>query len=254
MARGVVAAPYDFNSGLDFAEKSNRMGVIFWDGELGIDTSAGEMKYPAWDWAMAGARARQIPGGINFLISGPLWFTNEFRDETMLKARDYLGNWIEPGRGRPDEGALSFSSEHGRDVILSAVQRTVRQYHNYPNIISWEDPDGEMPFTPQLLMMDYGPTADAGYRRYLTEKYHDAETVSRRWYGDDRLKSWNDVHVPQLTHFRGDGPDAIDLAGKWRIGYEAGPGGKVYTMEELKTLQQARGNRPGAGGVVSTGF
>jgi hypothetical protein len=236
--RGTPMPPYDFKAGLDFAEKTNRSGVIFWDGELGNDFAAGQMKSPAWGWAMDGARARQLPAGINFLLNGALWLTNEYRDETAFKVPGYLGSWIEPGQVRPEQGSLSFSSGQGRDFILRAAQETVRRYHNYSNIISWEDPNGEMPFSPQSLLTDHGPTADAGYRKYLQETYRDVAAVSRRWYGDGaRLKSWEDVHVPLLTHFRGDGPDAIDLAGAWRINYEPGADGKVYTAEELKQMR-----------------
>jgi hypothetical protein len=236
--KGEKPVPYDFDQDFAFAEKSDHAGLVFWDGTFGMDSAAGQMNVPTWNWTMEAARARHLPVAINDSLGNPLWLTNRYRNETMFKATDFLGSANVAARPEQPTGALSWNATEGRDAILSQVQTTVRHFVTYPNLVSWLDPDGEIPLTPQGLMTDYGPASDAGFRKHLQEKYHDLATVSQRWYGDAKqLKSWDDVQVPQLSYFRGDGPDAFDLKGTWRIGYEPGPAGKVYTNDEISAFR-----------------
>ena len=66
--------------------------------------------------------------------------------------------------------------------------------------------------------MGYGPGADTTYREYLRDKYGSVDKLSQAWFGkSDSLKSWDDVHAPELASFLGWGPDALDLGGSWRV-------------------------------------
>ena len=64
--------------------------------------------------------------------------------------------------------------------------------------------------------------ADANYQGFLRDKYHSLAALSQRWYQDDStLKAWTDIKVPEPAYFLGWGPDAIDLAGIWKVSQEA---------------------------------
>ena len=72
------------------------------------------------------------------------------------------------------------------------------------------------------VLVEYGPVADRGYRKFLQSKYGTVQAVSRRWLGNPAtLGSWEDVRLPELAHFAGWGPEAVDLTGSWRISYDA---------------------------------
>ena len=71
------------------------------------------------------------------------------------------------------------------------------------------------------LLTEYGPEADRSYRTFLKERHGSLQKLSQRWHGDGRaLKTWDEVHVPELVHFFGFDDQALDLGGDWKIRYE----------------------------------
>jgi hypothetical protein len=242
-APGTAKVPYDFKQDLDFLQSTNT-GLVLWNGPLDIDGAEGIMRnWSRGDWAFDGAKARNIPLAINDSMSTPSWAANRYRSDIMVKMPGYVGSFHTIAGLRPNlkagGGLLSLSSIDGRDAVLAQIQQLVRRANADPNVVSWLAADGEIPITVETMLSDGGPTATAGFRRYLQDHYHDAETVNKRWYGDSRrISSWDDIHVPDLASFLGGGADsgAIDLTGKWRIGYESGPGGKVYTRQEIDKI------------------
>jgi len=235
---GTKNGQYDFNRDFDFAKKMDRSGLVIWDGPHDNDTAAGIMRVVDWDWAMEQARADKLPVAINDSGGAAHWLSNDFRAETMMRAPGYVGSLVQiSDPSSAGAGTLSWGSIKGRDALLSELQGTVRRFDPYPNLVSWLEPDGEVPLTPQCLLTDYGPTADASYREYLKKTYHKVGAVSNRWYGNpNELWEWSQIHVPELANFRGGGKGSVDLAGQWKIGYEPGPNGKVYTPEEIGAL------------------
>jgi hypothetical protein len=235
---GTDARKYDFKNDFDFADKNDRSGLVIWDHCHDSDTAAGIMDVVHWQASMEEARARKLPVAINDSNSSPHWVSNAYRGETMMRAPGYVGSWGEiSSPNSAGAGTLSWGSVDGRNAVLSQLQSTVRRFSSYPNLVSWLEPDGEVPLTPEGLMSDFGPAADSSYRDYLKKNYQDLTKLSKRWYGEaGKLTSWDQVHVPELAYFRGGGPGCIDLTGTWKIGYESGPNGKVYTPEEIAKL------------------
>jgi hypothetical protein len=124
---------------------------------------------------------------------------------------------------------------------LGVIQQVVREYAAKPNVVEFLEPHGELRHGDYDVFLEYGPVADRSYRQYLQMQHHDLATVSRRWYGDpQRLRSWDDVRVPEVASFLGYDAKAIDLAGQWQVGYEKFAGGKKYSSEEL----QGMGTKP----------
>ena len=116
------------------------------------------------------------------------------------------------------QGILSWSATTGEDAVLGLLQQSVRRFANDSNVVSFLEPHGELRHGAQDILLEYGPVADAGYRRYLQGKYGTLAAVAARWGID--LKTWDDVHIPELASFAGWGPEAIDVGGAWRVGYE----------------------------------
>jgi len=242
-APGAAREPYDFKQDLDFA-KASGAGLVLWTNCLETDGAEGLMKnWARGDWAFDGAVERNLPVAVNNMLGTPSWAGNRYRSEIMIKAPGYVGSFHTIAGVRPNlkvgGGMLSLSSTSGREAVLAQMQQLVRRASAHPNVVSWMAAHGEIPIGVETMLSDCGPTADAGFRRYLQENYHDVGTVGTRWYGDaHRISSWDDIHVLELASLLGGGADdgAIDLTGTWRIGYEPGPGGKVYSRKEIDDI------------------
>ena len=151
--------------------------------------------------------------------SEPTWLLNRYREQTQMKMPGFTGNphdFMSPTFG--GQGVLSWSATTGEDAMLGVLQQSVRRFANDDNVVSFLEPHGELRHGAQDILLEYGPVADAGYRRYLQGKYGAPGAVAARWGVD--LKTWDDVHVPELASFAGWGPEALDVGGTWRVGYE----------------------------------
>ncbi|HEY3418649.1 MAG TPA: hypothetical protein VGM23_17370, partial [Armatimonadota bacterium] len=219
---------YDISSEFAFADKLGKAGMLFWASMFNVDSAEGMMNNAEFEWAVKSAAGRKLPVGVQLGFAPTTWLANRYREETAQKMPQYCGDRYN-GPGANEEGAVGFVSWNAvqsRLLMMRQMQEEVRALNKYANITSWMEPHQELAH-PGDLFMDYGPVADEGYRTYLKQKYGEISVVSKRWTGDARaLKSWADIHVPELASFLGWGPDAIDLAGSWRVGHPKVPKGQ----------------------------
>lgn len=220
--KGTTAATYDYTSDFDFAQQQDRAGVLLALGPLATD-SADDMLNTAWgDYAVHECRKRFLPVDVHLaanVASEPTWFMNRYREQQQMKMPGFTGNFHEmesPSLG--GQGCLSWNSTTGEDSRLGLLQGAVQKFAAEPNTTSYLEPHGELIHGLQDVLLEYGPVADANYRRYLREQYRSLEVVAKRWGAS--LASWDDVHVPEFASFAGWGPQALELGKAWRVGYE----------------------------------
>lgn len=212
-------ASYDFTREFDYAQKQDRAGFVFWADPLATDSADGILNYGWWSWGAEEAKKRQLPVGINIGGGGETWLLNRYRGQTQMKMPGFTGNFhslMGPSLG--GQGVLSWSSTTGEDARLGLLLATVRRFAADPNVVSFLEPHGELRHGQQDIFLEYGPTADASYRRYLREKYAAPAKVAKRW--GLPLGSWEQVRLPEVAAFAGWGPQARDIGGSWRVGYE----------------------------------
>lgn len=231
-----IATPYDPAVEFDYAAEHDRIGFAFWNPPFSVDSAEGETNAHYWDWAQAEAKARKLPIAINCVLEQPTWLMNRFRGESMMRTPGYVGTFsgvMRSDRTAGSKGELSWNSVAGNDALLGTVQGAIRRFNADPNVVSWMEPHGELDHGDQDILVDFGPWSDASFRDYLKDKFKEVSVVSNRWYGDGRLKGWNQIEVPGLASFMGADERSIDLTGLWKVGYEAAPDGREYTKEEL---------------------
>ena len=218
---GVKFGDYDLTGEFAFADRQGKAGMLFWDAMFSPDSAEGMMNNTTFDWAVMEAERHQLPVGVQLSYAPMTWLANRYRAETAQKMPDYCGDRYN-GPGTDMEGGIgltSWNSVDARLLMYRQMQEEVRRLNGFGNITSWLEPHSELAHVGDLFM-DYGPVADQGFRTFLEQKYRNVQTVSRRWTGDSgALKSWADVRVPELASFLGWGPDALNLAGAWRVGY-----------------------------------
>jgi hypothetical protein len=211
---------YDPTQDFLFAQKNNHAGLTLWHSPLAVDNAAGITQITWWDWVLKAGQKKQLPVGINDGNDRATWAYNRYQDQITGFQPGFLGGWY--GSMNFMEDILSWNAFAARDEVLAEVQASLKQVKDYDNITSWLEPHEEMGHGVADLLLEYGPVADQGYHKFLQETYGDVATVSKRWYGDETtLKSWDDIHAPEVASFLGWSSDAIDLAGLWRIGYDA---------------------------------
>ena len=219
----------------DFAKASSHAGFVFWAGPDETDRGPGLTNRHWWDWAARAAARRNLPVVINTMNGQPTWLLNRYRDQGMAKMPQFCGSYHSVAEPHHDgRRQLSWCATTGKDAQLAMVQRIVREYSQQPNVIEFLEPHGELGHGAYSVFLEYGPVADASYRRWLEGKYGTPAAVSRRWHGDDaRFSAWENIRVPELASFLGWGPDAVDLTGAWRLAYEPLPEGVTYKPGQL---------------------
>lgn len=229
---------YDYADALTFVRDNGPLGLVIWTNPLTDDIAEGITNEQSWDWLQTSARKMGVPVHINTQISPPqLWLANRFREQTMLRSPQFLGGYYGVGHDSSSTQAISWLSQEAEDALLGVFQHTVRRFAPDPNIVGWLEPHGETAETPQKFFLDSGAYADAQWRAFLKPRYPTLRALSTHWYGDAaHLKSWDDVHVPEVAEFAGFGPDAIDLRGTWRVKYVPAPDGHTYTRDEARGL------------------
>jgi hypothetical protein len=234
---GVSDRSFDYNDGLKFAQDHD-LGLVVWTNPLVDDYAEGLTNEQAWDWMQAEARKRGIPVHINTQISPPqLWLANRYREQTMLKAPQFLGGYYGVAHDSAGVGAISWLSQEAEDALLGVFQSTVRRFAQDPNIVGWLEPHGETYETPQKYFLDSGAYADERLRGFLRQRYRTLRALSETWHGDaNHYPRWDDVHLPEVADFAGFGPDAIDLRGAWRVKYVPAPDGHRYSHDEARGL------------------
>ncbi len=228
---------YDYSADFKFA-RDNKLGLILWQTPLADDTAEGMNNEKAWDWIQEGCRSLHVPLHVNLSFSWPmLWLGNRYREETMLKAPQFVGGFYGVAHDSCGVGAVSWHSEKAKAATLGILQETVRRYVKDPNIVGWLEPHSETADNPQGLLIDYGPVADRSLQQYMKQRYGLLSRVGERWYGDPaHYQSWEGIRAPELAQFVGFGPEAIDLRGVWRVKYIPAPDGHLYTREEARRL------------------
>ncbi|MGI4789463.1 MAG: hypothetical protein ACRYFS_11510 [Janthinobacterium lividum] len=227
-------ADYDYDTDLQFAKNNGPLGLVLWTTPLNVDTAEGMGNEQTWSYVLDRAKQTGVPVHINLSNSWPIvWLSNRYRDETQIKAPQFLGGFYGVAHDSAPLGPLTWSSQAGEDALLGVLQETVRRFVDEPNVVGWLEPHAETSDTPQGAFTEYGPVADRSQREFLQERYGSLAAVSRRWHGDpNHFQSWNDIHAPETAEFAGFGPDAIDLRGTWRVKYALKPDGHAYTLSD----------------------
>ena len=231
---------YDYSADFKFA-RDNKLGLILWQTPLADDTAEGMNNEKAWDWIQEGCRSLHVPLHVNLSFSWPmLWLGNRYREETMLKAPQFVGGFYGVAHDSCGVGAVSWHSEKAKAATLGILQETVRRYVKDPNIVGWLEPHSETADNPQGLLIDYGPVAD----RSLQAVYEAAV----RPFEQGRLSAGTAIRLitspgkgsgrRSLPQFVGFGPEAIDLRGVWRV---------KYIPCARRTPLHARGSAPAGG-------
>ncbi len=205
----------------DFARRENRRGFVFWAEAANVDNAVGLENDTWWDWAARAAERQGLPTVINTMNVEPTWLLNGWRDQGMALMPQYCGSYH--GVANPGSAgmrSLSWCAEEAKDIQLEAVRRIVGRYACKSNTLDYLEPHGELRHGDYDALLEYGPEADGSFRRYLKETYGRVSRVAARWGRQGVVRSWDDVHVPDLASFLGYGPEALDLTGTWRIGYE----------------------------------
>jgi hypothetical protein len=219
--KGQPWTDYDVLKEFDFAKQQNT-GLVLWSSASEVDTQAGGTNRAWWDFARIAQTRRGQPWVLNNSASVPTWILNRDPREAAQGMPEFSGgshgvaqSWCAGSR------ELSWSSQAGKDEVLSTLQRLVRESHTDPLLLDYLEPHGELAHGKHDLLIEYGPVADRTFRTWLQGRYRTVEAVSRRW--GTPLADWSEVHVPELASFLGFDEQAISLHGDWRICYEADP-------------------------------
>ncbi|MGI4789476.1 MAG: beta-galactosidase [Janthinobacterium lividum] len=189
------------------------------------DSAENLANFASTGWVTDADRLLGVPTFIQFGggTAGALWLANRWPEQIQQHAPGFTGDWYGnygTYMGGPP-AHISYSSGPAEDAENAIIARMVKHYSDYPTVTGYLEPHGEMGQSPVDLFLEYGAVADANYRRYLRQKYETVQAVNQRWFGGTlTLKSWEDVHLPEVAHFLGWGPQAVDLSGLWKIGYE----------------------------------
>lgn len=212
---GLPWETYDPLPEFGFAETNGAAGLVFWMNGHFCDTAKGLDDRNGWLWAKRLAESHGLPIVLNTNGSTPAGVLDDFREDQETGAPDYLGGYHGVGSEHSvGEPFLSWASERGREDLLATLANGLREC-NSSNVVDFLEPCGELSHGAFTPFIEYGPLADASYRKYLKGKYGTAAAVAARWK-DASVKSWADVRLPEIAEFAGFGPDAIDLKGTWR--------------------------------------
>lgn len=210
---------YDPSGEFEFADKLGALGLVFWAKAAPMDYAYGLTNSRWWDWAARAATRKKLPIVINTAMSNPPWLGNLYPEQTARKMPQYCGSFhsiASPYLG--GTGFTSWTATTASDLELTILQKIVKQYSKLPNTIEFLEPHGEPYHGSYTWFLEYGPEADKSFRKYLKTKYGSLAKVASRW-GINKLKTWNDVHLPELASFLGWGAAALDLTGRWEVNY-----------------------------------
>ena len=226
---------YDVRDDFNFA-RDHGVGIVYWNALSQIMGADGQTDNSSWDWAEGWSKANNVPVAINVSALNyniPSWLANRYRDGMMQPMPDYLGDSMSVANWRGTTGKvgeLAWGATDARDAMLAALQTSVRRFDKDSNVVSWMEPHGEISQGGDDFL-GYGPAADASFRDYLRIQYSGPDKVGAAWLGNPvAYKSWDDIHAPELADFLGWGPDALDLAGTWRVAFpDAAPTADMFT-------------------------
>lgn len=213
---------YDFLSEFKFAEDMDRIGMVVFTGPNAMDTAGGLNRDVWWDWMVPQTEARGIPLGLNLKIAEgveALWLTNRYREQMMEPMPQFGGSFFRIGTpyygGR---GTASWNAKEANQIQFDMTENMLRRFKDQPNLVTVLEPHGELKNVAHSIFVEYGPVADAGYRKYLKTRYADLRALNKSW--GTAHASWDDVHVQEVASFAGWNADAVDLTGEWKLAYE----------------------------------
>lgn len=216
--KGVPEADYSVAAEFDFT-RSQDTGLVFWSSASELDTHAGGSNRTWWDFAQRAQVRRGQPWVLNTGNVAPTWLLNAHPGDIQQPMPGFSGGshgvaqaWCASSRD------LSWSSDEGMDEQMAAIRNQVQTWRGDPLLLDYLEPHGELKHGEHDIFVESGPLADRTYRAYLRTRYGSIAAVARRW--EQPLAGWDDVHVPEVVDFLGWEPQAIDLAGSWRIAYE----------------------------------
>ena len=226
--------PYDWDADYQWAAQ-NHTGMVYWPHQFTQDHAAGMNDYPDFTWAAQACHAH----GIDFQIQPTLndnmpWWSNHYRAETIGKMPGYVGNYHsvnEPYMGAA--GFCSWCSIKGKDELLALSQEWCKLYVDDPSCSTIMEPHCEVAHGEWDLLTEYGPLADASYRKYLQQERKLSLAAVAARYGE-KYGSWDQVRVPELAYFLGGDARALDLTGTWQVKYaslEDGQAQKIFAPE-----------------------
>jgi hypothetical protein len=213
---------YDPTQDFEFARDAGHAGLVLWHPPHPAESAEGLMNTVWWQWVLKACEKYNLPVGLNCgLEDKNYWILNRFPEQAIRYQPQFLGSFY----GSMNFGIgeiLSWNSVEGKELALAEIQKSLRPLARCDTIVNWMEPHEEMGHGAADVLVEYGPVADRGYRQFLQSKYGTVQAVARRWFGKPAaLGCWDDVHLPELAHFAGWGPAAVDLTGPWRISYDA---------------------------------
>ena len=187
------------------------------------------MDFNSRDWVFKAARQLKLPMGVNIgLEDGNVSLGNRYPDDMTPNADQYIGGWY--GAINFGTRTVAWSSDVVQDLALAQIQPLVRQLNHEDTVVNWLEPHEEMCHGVCDVLDDHGPNARLNFHRFLKARYKTPEAVAIRWEQPGAFRKWEDVPLPELATFLGRDAAAIDLAGLWKISYEA-----PYNAQSAKT-------------------
>ena len=237
--KGKTQADYDILQEFDFAEKSDRSGLICMAKGDETQTAEGFSNFPVWDWALEAAASKKLPVGINLqgYEDTCSWLPSRYPEQMQQKVPQYCGSFyriFDAVIGKM--GNVSHCATTAYDDLLPMMQQAVKEKASYPNVVSVLAV-GEMAHSGDLFM-EYGPAVDRSYREFLQNKYHTLDALGKSW--GRKVASWEDVRLPEIAEFLGWGKQALDLTGTWRVGYEKMLGDAKEAKRNLQTPEKTQ--------------
>lgn len=213
---------HDITEELDFC-RTNGLGLVFWTGPHWADTAANVLSDGQWGHLLDRCRRDGIPVCLNF--NSTEFPTRNFYPEDMNSRQPgFVGGFVRFG-GSHYGGAGHLSVDHPKANahIYESVSNVMQRYDT-ENVISLHEVNGELKHGDHNIFLNYGPEVDRSFREFLKKRYSSPEA-----YG---VKSWDEVRFPEIAEFAGYGPNAIDLAGSWRLKYTGDPSEADFAVEE----------------------
>lgn len=206
----------------DFAKSHGDLGFVFWNNLNEIVTGEGFYNHGWWSWALEEATKRNLPVQINTSMSyqATTWLANLHPESISRKMTQFVGGIhriADPHLG--GQGVMYMADSPARRDALALIQNQITHFRKFDNIISFLEPYGEVHHGQQDVFMDFGPETDKAYAKWLLERYHNLSTLNTRWYGENKLTTWDEIRFPELAYFLGFNEQAIDLQGQWKINF-----------------------------------
>ncbi len=206
----------------DYAKSHGDLGFVFWNPFNEIVTGEGFFNQSWWSWAMEEATKRNLPVQVNTGLSyqGSTWMVNQHPETVTEKMPQFVGGMhriADPHLG--GQGVLYMGDNIVRRNALGLIKNQIDHFSQFDNVLSYQEPYGEVHHGQQDLFLDYGPAVDKAYANWLMERYHSLTMLNLRWFGDETLKAWSDVKFPEVAYFMGFDDNALDLTGTWKINF-----------------------------------